>query len=53
MKQTNKIRGVCFVLANYSWSWGLTWSVTDTPSDTLLEKTYFTFANGKHLQMAS
>lgn len=51
--QTNKIHRVCFVLANYFWPWSLTWSVADIPSNTLLEKTYFPFASGQHLQMAS
>ena len=34
-----------FVLTNYSWAWGLSLSVVDTPSETTLEKTKFSSAD--------
>lgn len=37
------IKGVCFVLSNHNWSWGLLWSVADKPSVTLLERLTFPF----------
>lgn len=39
-QQMNK-HGVCFMLANYSWAWGLSSNMVDIPSDTLLSKTDF------------
>lgn len=44
---------VCFVLANFSWTWDLPWNVLDIPSDSLLEKTYFPFANRNQLKLSS
>jgi hypothetical protein len=39
-KITPKSHGVCFLLANCSWAWGLPGSVGAIPSDTPLENTY-------------
>lgn len=44
--------GVYFVLANYSWAWGLPWSVVDIPSEIPLEKTDLLFASEYQLQIA-
>lgn len=38
-RKANKSHGVHFVVVTYSWAWGLLWSVVDTTSITLLEKT--------------
>lgn len=44
---------VCFVLVNFSWTWDLPWNVLDIPSDSLLEKTDFPFANRNQLKLSS
>lgn len=41
--------GVHLVLPNYSWAWGLPWSVVAMPADTLLEKTDFSFPDSYQL----
>lgn len=38
-KAHKTIHGVCYVLINCSWTWGLASNVVDIPSVTLLEKT--------------
>lgn len=40
-RQTYRVH---FMLANYSWLWGLPWCVADVPSNTPLEKTGFPFS---------
>lgn len=45
--------GICFVLANYSWVWGLSWSVVAIPNVTPLKKTDFPSLSSYHLQIAS
>lgn len=43
-KSTQGTHGVCFVLADYFWTWGgLSWGVVDVPSDTPLDKMGFLF----------
>lgn len=42
-----------FVLAIYFWAWGLPLAVVCTTSETLLEKTNFSFASGYELEIAS
>lgn len=49
-KQNKKIM---FIFANYSWTWGLSWSEVDTLSDTPPEKTNFPFPSRHQLQIAS
>lgn len=51
-KKSIKGEGVC-VLANYSWVWGLLWTVVDVTSNTPLEKTDFLIASRYQLQTAS
>ena len=43
------------MLASYSWAWGMTWSVVDTPSDTPLEKKnlFFSFPSRYQFQISS
>lgn len=43
-KQTNK-HEIHFVLAHYSWAYGLPWRVMDRPGDTPLGKTNFPFVS--------
>lgn len=45
--------GICLVLANYSWVWGLSWSVVAIPNVTPLKKTDFPSLSSYHLQIAS
>lgn len=40
-KGITKIHRVYLVLANHSWAWGLSFSVVDIPSDTLVKETDF------------
>lgn len=51
--QKYKNHGVCFVLANYSWAWGLTWNVAAIPKNTLLEKPDFLCFSRYQLQIIS
>jgi len=41
-----KPHGVSSVLPNYSWAWGLSWTLIVIPNNTPLEKTNFPFASG-------
>lgn len=52
-KNSIRFHGLCFVLTNHSWRWGLPWSVAHSRSDTPFEKTDFPFARGYQLQKAS
>lgn len=44
-KNTKTKLGVCFMLSNHSWAWGLPWNVVDSPSDTPLEILQVSIAN--------
>lgn len=50
ISHTHKI-GVCFVLFNNFWTWGLLWSVVNISRDLPLEKIDFPFARGYQLQI--
>lgn len=45
LKKIKKKTWVCFVLSNYSWAWGLPWTVVERPTVTSSEKMIFPFSS--------